>query len=242
MKSSSNSRRNQAIDYSEYLPQYYGIAIPSLLKKYLDKTFFTSLFDCGCGDGALLFALKKNGYFTGKKIYAIDISKRSIDLVKKIDSKIQAYVDSAETLKKIKSGSIDFLISTHVVEHVDDKKMLKAIESVLKKGSIVYLGTVFKKWYGWYYYRRDGKWVMDLTHLREYTKDEQLTDLIDKKKFTMVISQKTLIWFPIIDFILRRLVIKNRRLFTDNPIFAQLRKIKVPIPGYYNWEIILRKK
>lgn len=229
-------------DYSEYLPQYYGTSIPRMLKKYLDKVAFKSFLDLGCGDGALLYALKNDGYFKNRKIYAVDLSPKSINLVHKIDKKINAYVDTAEKINKIKNNSIDFLVSTHVIEHVDDTKMLKAVDRILKKNGIAYIGTVFKKWYGWYYYRRNGKWVMDLTHLREYNKDAQLTKLIDKKKFKIIESRKTLLWFPVIDFLLRRLFIKNRKLFVDQPIFSMLRKLKVPILGYYNWEIILRRK
>lgn len=228
-------------DYSEYLPQYYGTSVPKLLEKYLNFVTFKSFLDLGCGDGALLHALKNAGYFRNRKIYAIDLSPTSIDLVHKIDKKINAYVDNAERIDNIKSNSIDFLVSTHVVEHVDDKKMLRAVDRVTKKNSTVYIGTVFKKWYGWYYYRRNGKWVMDMTHLREYDKDAQLTELIDKKKFKIIESRKTLLWFPAIDFLLRRLFIKNRKLFVDQPIFSMIRKLKVPIPGYYNWEIVLKK-
>lgn len=232
-------------EYANILPQYYGLTIPETLKKYLDKTSFKSLLDCGCGDGAMLFTLKKNNYFNNKEIYAIDLSKNRINLVKKIDPKINAFVDSAEKLEKIKDNSIDFFISTHVIEHVDDKKMLKAIDRVMKKNSTIYIGTIFKKWYGWYYYRKDGKWVMDLTHLREYMKNGELLNLIDRKKFKIIEEKKTQLYFPVIDFFIRRLsiinVLKNRDIFANNSFFNILRAIKVPIIGYYNWEIILNK-
>lgn len=229
-------------DYADYLPQYYGISVPDLLRKYLDSVKHRTLLDCGCGDGALLYTLKQQGYFGGKQIFGIDISPKSIELVKKIDNKIQAYVDSAETLKKIKPNSIDFFISTHVIEHVDDRKMLKTVGSVVKKGGIVYLGTVFKKWYGWYYNRRNGKWVMDMTHLREYTLDAELMDLIDRKVFSILETKKSLIFFPAVDFVARRLFIRNRKLFSENRMLKFLRKLKVPVPGYYNWEIVLQKR
>lgn len=228
-------------EYANNLPLYYGVTIPKLLKKYLDKTSFNSLLDCGCGDGSLLFTLKYNNYFKNRKISAIDLSKNRIELVKKINPQINAFVDNAETLSKIKEKSIDFFISTHVIEHVDDKEMINAIDRVVKKNGIIYLATVFKKWYGWYYYRKNGKWVMDLTHLREYTKDEELLDLIDKRKYEILEQQKTRLYFPIIDFFIRRLFIKNRELFVNNKFLNFLRNIKIPVIGYYNWEIILKK-
>lgn len=232
-------------EYSRLLPQYYGIVIPKTLKKYLDTASFTSLLDCGCGDGALLHALKQNNYFKNRRVSAIDLSQNRINLVKKIDPKIHAYVDSAETLNSIKSNSIDFFMTTHVIEHVDDKKMLKAIDRVVKKGGTIYIATIFKKWWGWYYYRKDGKWVMDITHLREYMEDKELIGLIDKKRFEIREIQKTQLSFPIIDFVIRRLfiknLIKNREFFAKNRPLNLMRKVRLPVPGYYNWEIILRK-
>jgi len=233
-------------EYARVLPQYYSTAIPKTLKKYLGAGSFTSLLDCGCGDGALLYALKQNNYLYGKKVIAIDLSKNRVNLVRKIDPKIKALVDSAETLEKIKSDSIDFIISKHVIEHVDDRKMLNAVARVMKKDGLVYIATIFKKWYGWYYYRKNGKWTMDLTHLREYMHDEELFDLIDTKKFHILETKKTLLRFPIIDFFIRRLymggLIKNRELFTNNSLFTLLQKITIPVPGYYNWEIVLEKR
>ncbi|MBI2641089.1 methyltransferase domain-containing protein [Candidatus Roizmanbacteria bacterium] len=186
--------------------------------------------------------MKNNGYFTGKRIFAIDTSPKSIALVQKIDPKIYARVDDAENLRTIKKDSIDFIISTMVIEHVDDKKMLKTVDGTLKRGGHAYITTVFKKPYGWYYQRRNGKWVMDKTHLREYTKDDELLRLIDKNRYKIVESQKTLLWFPVVDFIARRVMVRNRRLFAENIVFNLIRKIKIPIIGYYEWEIIVEKK
>lgn len=233
-------------EYSYFLPQYYGTDIPETLKRYLSKKTYTTLLDCGCGDGALLFALKQHNYFGIKKITAIDLSKNRIGLVKKIDPKIRAFVDSAETLEKIKSNSIDFLMSKHVIEHVDDKKMLDAVERTMKKDGITYIATVFKKWWGWYYYRKDGKWTMDVTHLREYMEDKELLDLINKQTFKIIEIKKTQLSFPIIDFVVRRLfmhnLITNREFFAKNKLFNLLKKITLPVPGYYNWEIVLQKR
>lgn len=234
-------REKKIIDYSDYLFQYYATTIPDLLKKYLKKTIYKSLLDLGCGDGSMLYALRENGYFRGKNIYGVDLSPKSIELVKKIDPKIHAFVDNVENLKNIKNTSIDFIISTMVIEHVDDKKLLKTIDKVLKNKGVAYITTVFKKPYGWYYNRRNGKWVMDVTHLREYGKDEELINLINTKKYSILESKKSLLWFPVADFITRRILIKNRKFFTENLFFNMIRKIQIPIIGYYAWEIVLEK-
>lgn len=226
-------------EYAKVAPQYYTDEIPPTLVSLLKDNKFQKLLDCGCGDGSLLYALKKRKLIKGIGVTGIDLSSNRISLVKRIDPRFVAKVDSAETLKTITNDSIDLLITTQVIEHVDDKKMVSSINRVVKKGGIIYLSTVFKKWYGWYFYRRNGRWLLDPTHLREYTSDTQLLKLF-KKNFYLVINKKTLQWFPIADFILKRIgpLVRTR----DSVIWKALRSIRIPIPGYYLWEIVLVKK
>ncbi len=243
MKSKQTVRTSLDIEeYARFLPQYYSDSIPETLRKYLETRSFVSLLDAGCGDGSLLFALKRHGYFQNRTIYAVDLSQNRIRLVRKIDPHIRAYVDDAVCLNTISNNTIDFYISTYVIEHVDDKKMIETVSRVTKRGSTIYISTIFKKWYGWYYYRKDGKWVMDITHLREYSRDEELLQYVDKNEFRIMENRKNQLYFPVIDFIVRRLFLKNRRIFIQHPIFSLLRNIKVPIPGYYEWEIVLERK
>lgn len=226
--------------YSKVAPQYYQEDIPRLLDIYLKSENFSSILDCGCGDGSLLYALTRRNDLRAKKIFAIDLSQKRIELVRKIDADIIATVDSAEKMDTIVDQSIDFFISTQVIEHVDDKKMITKIAEKVKNGGTVYVSTVFKKWYGWYFYRNHGTWVLDPTHLREYTSEEQLLDLFDKEKFVLLENSKQLQWFPVSDFFIKRLGLRDRKLY-ENRLMQVMRKVKIPIPGYYNWEIILRR-
>jgi 2-polyprenyl-3-methyl-5-hydroxy-6-metoxy-1,4-benzoquinol methylase len=227
-------------EYSKIAPQYYSDRIPPLLKKYLKTEHYVSILDCGCGDGSLLYALNKAGYLSAKSVLAVDLSLNRIELVKTISENIIGIVDNAEELKSVQDNSIDFFISTQVIEHADDKKIIEKIKQKVKSGGVVYLSTVFKRWYGWYFYRNQGRWVLDPTHLREYTEEKQLLDLFDPKVFTLLEHRKNLQFFPIIDFFTKRLKFKNRKLY-DNKLMKLVRKIKVPIPGYYEWEIVFKK-
>jgi len=110
----------------------------------------------------------------------------------------------------------------------------------MRNHGIVYISTVFKKWYAWYFYRNKGKWVIDPTHKREYVRDEELLELFDKEKFKLLENKKSLLFFPVLDFFVKRLNISNRN-FYNKLLFKILRKIRVPILGYYNWEIVLKK-
>lgn len=227
-------------EYASIAPQYYGPQIPPLLEKLLIDEKDQTLLECGCGDGNLLYSLNKKGCLKHMNVTAVDLSQNRIKLVKEINERFSARVDNVEDLATVENDSISILLSTQVIEHVDDKKMLDSIYRVLNKSGKVYLTTVFKKWYGWYFYRNGGRWVIDPTHLREYKNDEELFQWIDPDRFEILSSEKSLLWFPLIDFFVKRLKISNRRIF-ENPYFSKLRKLKVPIVGYYNWEIVLQK-
>lgn len=228
-------------EYAKKAPQYYDVKIPKLLRKYLCSNSFNTILDCGCGDGALLYALYNEGFLKNKVVYAIDMSKRRISLVKKIDKNLRAFVDNAESLRTIQSNSIDFFISTQVIEHVNDKKMVASIDKVTRKNSVIYISTVFKKKWGWYFYRNKGKWVLDPTHIKEYKRDSDLLDLFKERSFRLLENKKSQLFFSLGGFVLPRIGIKSRNI-KKNKFFVILRKIKAPILGYYNWEIVLRKE
>ena len=174
------------------------------------------------------------------KISAIDLSESRIRRIKLIDPNIHAMVDNVEVLLTVPDQSVDLLVSTQVIEHVDDKKTFQAISRVLKKDGRIYLSTVFKKWYGWYFYRNNGRWVLDPTHLREYYEENQLMGLIFSNGFQVLENRKSLFWFPVADFFIKWAGVANRN-FYEKKIVSLLRRIQVPILGYYNWELVLKK-
>lgn len=227
--------------YSNLAIQYYQSEIPTLLLDYLPPKF-TTVLDCGCGDGSLINSLLKNKRFSKKIIYAIDLSKNRINLLKhNFGNKIIPYVDNAETITKIKSNSIDVFITEQVIEHVDDQKMIKSLTRVTKKGSTIYLSTVVKAKYAWYFYVNSaGKHVLDPTHLREYPNDQSIIKLFDPTRFKVVRFQKHLFRFPMTDLFFKLIKVKNRQIYSQR-LFGSLRHLSIPIPGYYKFEIVLSR-
>jgi len=229
-------------EYSRNFPHYYDVEVPKLLNKYLLKKSGGVFCDLGCGDGALLSKLTKSGIFGSLwKVFGTDLSDERLEAAKSVNTGVIFYKEDACCIKNLKEGSVDFLTSTQVIEHVDsDESMLFEIKRLLKAGGTAYISTVFKKKFGWYFYRNQGRWVLDPTHVREYTEDHQLLLKIERAGLTLVESNKTLFYFPLLDFFLKRL--GSGRDIYSNRILRSLRNIKVPIPGYYLWEIVVNKK
>jgi len=231
--------------YSRIFIHYYSQQAPILLVDFIRKNKDLKVIaDLGCGDGSILYSLAKNKILDNfDKIYAVDLSRERIRRVKLINNKINAFIADVCNLSQISDSEIDIIISNQVIEHVSNEdEMIKEMKRILNKDGFVYLSTVFKKWYGWYFYKnRFNKWTIDPTHEREYTKDEQLLDRLKKFNFEIIENRKILHWFPLTDFFLKRVGF-GQDIYEKNFILNNFRKIKVPIIGYYNWEIICRKK
>lgn len=231
--------------YSRKFIHYYSDEPPRLLKDVIENNKGAKVIaDLGCGDGSILYALNKKGLLESfDKVYAVDLSEERINKVKQIDGKIDAFVSDVCDLNKFQSGQIDIIISNQIIEHVTDPELLiKEMGRILNGSGVIYLTTVFKKWYGWYFYKdKRNKWVIDPTHEREYTDNSQLIDCLKKYGLEIVANKKSLHWFALTDFILKRIGF-TRDIYEKNVFFRFIRIIKVPIFGYYNWEIVCRKR
>lgn len=231
----------QIDEYSKKYIHYYLDNLPKLVEDTFKQCRIKRFADLGSGDGSILFALFKKGFLDNvKDVIAVDISKERINNVKNISDRISCIVADVGNLEMLTNESLDFAVSNQVIEHIPEgERLIKEVFRILSKNGIFYLSTVFKKWYGWYFYRCNGKWVLDPTHLKEYTDEAQLLDIIKKYNFKLLVNKKAMYWFPISDFIFKRIGIKHNAY--DNKILRLFRGIKIPIIGYYNWEIMLRK-
>ena len=230
--------------YSNQYVHYYTGEVPKMVESVFKSMSVNNFADLGSGDGSLLYSLFRYGYLKQvSNVIAVDISPERINNVSKIDGRIKCFVGDVSRLTMIKDGSLDFAVSNQVIEHisVQDKVMSEAYR-ILRPSGMFYLSTVFKKWYAWYFYRAHGKWVLDPTHVLEYDKPEELLGIIRNHGFEVLQEKKSLQWFPLTDFFLKRICTgKYARLAYNNRHLRLLRKVKVPIPGYYNWEIVLKK-
>ncbi len=232
------------MDIEEYAEKHrhfwHSAQVPAELKFILDNNSFKALIDIGCGDGTLLYRLKSLGYLERMDVWAVDSSENRLDSVRKISNGIVAVQDDAQMLEKVPDSSFDLIVSTQVIEHVNsDEDMMRSISRISIKGAIVYLDTIFKKPYGVYFYKNKyNKRVLDPTHEREYSSEAYLYDVIRKNGFSIIHSGKDRIRLSILNFFLRKFGISSD---IDSKVFSLLTRLKVPIPGYFCWKILMVK-
>ncbi len=222
---------------------HYRLAeAPEMLLETLRGGPWRTLLDVGCGDGALLRALKGGGDLDGKAAGGVDLSRRRVARAREIDPDLHCRVDSAETLETVPDASVDRYVSTQVIEHVpDEEAMIRSMRRVLRPGGVAYVSTVFKRPWAWYFYRCNGRWTLDPTHLREYTRDGQLLDRLRASGLETVEQRKTPIRYPLLDFVLRAAGVRRSDIAAV-PLVDLLRQIELPVPGYFIWEILCRRR
>lgn len=171
--------------YSEEHIQRVDVNAPinPFIEEILFKDKVRVVADFGCGEGVTVIPIDKK--FPDKKIIGLDISPRRIDGVKKVLPKHKFFVSDVSKTN-LKSKSVDFIISTQVIEHVpDDKIMASEMGRVLRNKGYLFVSSVIKKPFALYKYRNNGCFVLDPTHEREYLNKEQFFDIF-KKDFKLI--------------------------------------------------------
>lgn len=220
-----------------YFNQDIDISIKSLIEELLKKRKKFNMLDIGGGDGCLVYNIKDK--YPTVLINVSDISKSRIRRIKeKLGKSIDRYYSDDICNSKIPSSSFDFVNSDQVIEHVpSDEKMVKEIKRILKKRGYFRVSSVYKKKWAWYFYRCNGKWVIDPTHLREYTSVDSFKKLFANERLIIRSLKINPTYFPIADFFLRMFQINDQ-----TKLINKIRKIKIRIFGYYHIEIIGVKK
>ena len=179
-------KRNK--EYSDRHIQNIGSwEIPSMVRHLVFSS--KNILDLGCGDGGTVSGIIRK--YPSKKVTGVDISPRRIDSLKERFPK-KRFICGDVCSTKLKDNSFDLIISTQVIEHVeDDKKMVREMHRLLKKGGFLYISSVIKKPWAIYKYRNKGKFVLDPTHEREYSSKEEFLNLFLKKfrLLKVIISQ-----------------------------------------------------
>ncbi|OGH08933.1 MAG: hypothetical protein A2152_03500 [Candidatus Levybacteria bacterium RBG_16_35_6] len=144
------------------------------LKKYFINNFFNTIFnklggleissvlDVGCGEGFTLKKLKEKGI--GKEFTGIDSSKEAIALGKNENPDLDLQTGDIYNLK-FRDKSFDLVISTEVLEHLEDpKKALEELRRVSKKYLLLSVPNE-----PWFYLFNYTQWGKDIGHINKWS-------------------------------------------------------------------------
>ncbi len=229
-------------EYAKKHKHLIGVEIPKTLITLLKTKEFRSYADLGCGGGAFLYSINKLNIFKDRdiEVFAVDLSEIRLKNIKDININFTPIKADVTNIPQFSDSSIDFITTTQVIEHVDDEMMLKEIYRILSRNGTVYLTTVFKKSPSWYFYKNDkGESVLDPTHIREYTEESQLFDIAEKLGFRIELNRKERLSYSLLNFLIKKLRLPEKLKVKLSSVDKYL---KIPIPRYFIWEIVLVKK
>lgn len=198
-----SEKTNQNIKNPEIPPMLKGIATSS-----------KNILDLGCGEGEIIRAILTK--FPKKEIIGVDISPRRISLLKRMFPN-KKFICEDVVNTSLKDNLFDLIICTQVIEHVEnEKKLIEEIYRLLKPDGKAYIASVIKKPWAIYKYRNNGKFVLDPTHEREYSSEEEFIKILEDT-FQLIKIKK----YPV------------KRKFLSR---------EITIPGYYTFDSLWKTK
>jgi ubiquinone/menaquinone biosynthesis C-methylase UbiE len=205
--------------------------------------------ELGAGYGARLRTLLDSGAMKGfSRIIVTDLSAERMQFARSLLPEAEVIVCDAQSLP-FESGSVDFVFSDQVIEHVEsDAAMAREIYRVLRADGQAYVGSVLRRPWGWYFYRNNGRWRLDPTHVREYESLAQYASVFEGAGFTTAAISNAQTSFPVGESMLRPLVRigalsggSTYDVHGRSRLLRMLSKIRIPIPGYHGCWVRLRK-
>src|SRR5205814_775579 len=140
----------QADKYNDDAIHFSMTRFPRLLQAHLTGGPL-AFADLGCGDGPWFKLLESKGHISpAQPVYAVDLEAARLRRVAHRFPYAKTVLAPGDDVPQIASGTLDFIISTMVLEHVPDElKFLAEIRRMLKPGGKAYVTTVFKKRWAW---------------------------------------------------------------------------------------------
>lgn len=238
--------------YSAFHLHFYDYEVPRLLEWVLlekSRKDHFNVLDLGCGDGRLLFSLQSQGLLKNvDRVVGVDLSEMRVGrLVENIGSVI-GLVSDACRVDELDAGSFDVIICSQLIEHVpNDHALLEEIRRLLKEDGWAYITSVIRKPYGFWLYRRDGRFRLDPTHVREYPSKEAFILLLEKEGFTPRKVSHGKVKYSVSDLMVRALIKIGlyeaeglSTIFLRSRLLARFRRLsKLPVLGYERIEVLV---
>jgi SAM-dependent methyltransferase len=229
-------------DYSR--TQIHFLTLPPEWLAYVETLGCPRLIlDLGSGGGRNSVYLRT--LFREAHVVAIDLSFiRSVSFRQTIGADV---VCGDAMRLPFPDEAFDMVLSTQVIEHVpDDRAFVKEAGRILKKEGRMLISSVLRLPHGWYFYRHEGQWVLDPTHVREYRSCEQFLDLFSGG-FRLLHSAVDPVRFSPAHLVYRLLartgLIKNPdpAFFSKTALAGSLERWGLPVPGYRTITAVVQK-
>jgi 2-polyprenyl-3-methyl-5-hydroxy-6-metoxy-1,4-benzoquinol methylase len=233
----------------EHSRYFVTAEMPRLLRERAQAEPPRVLADLGAGEGAILYALERAG-LVGEKIYAVDLSRSSLDLAQRLSRKVVPIHSDVAYVDEIPSGSVDAVTSSQVIEHLpDDRALAHEIARLLRPGGWFYVSTLLRGPRAWWFRRGALGWQIDPTHLREYPTEEAFAEALSHPELELDAIESRPLRFPVADPALRlaasaRLVAPEKlpTIYERSRTAARLRAtLQVRVPGYSWVDAVGRK-
>lgn len=220
-----NLRKLNAFVLARYLKQI------QLIEEYISKLGFSSetslnILDVGCGDGVLLYLLKKQIKNINFNMFGIDLSEEAIKTAKHKIPEAQFSVSEVYHIN-FQENTFDLIISSDVIEHVQyPEKMTAEIKRISKKDALIIIGTPV----------RISEKPFDTMHVKEFFQHEfielfstyfRFIELRESHKMFSYLKYKKQIKYPAVN--LNRYLFNVLTILNLNPFMKFVSSKDLPV-------------
>src|SRR5436309_14144549 len=177
--SSAARPSTEDLEHSRYFLSEW---MPPLLREVAERNPPRVLADFGAGDGGTLWPLDRAG-LVGETVYAVDISAEHVALCERLSPKVHGIVSDVAHVDELADASVDAVISSQVIEHLpDDRVLAPEIARLLKHCGWFYVSSVIRGPHAFWLYKgkppAPERWQLDPTHMREYESEHHFRDAL----------------------------------------------------------------
>src|SRR3954454_6237268 len=138
---SSSGPSVEDLEHSRYFLTEW---MPPLLRQTAERSPPRVVADLGAGDGGTLWPLDHAG-LVGETIYAVDISAEHVALCERLSPKVKGILSDVAHVEELPAASVDAVISSQVIEHLpDDRVLAPEIARLLRPGGWFYGASVIR--------------------------------------------------------------------------------------------------
>lgn len=160
-------------------------SLRSLIRKHLPADRTASIFDLGCGHGALVYFLRQAGY---RNVIGVDVSPEQVAEASRLGIEGTREGDLLDTLRNLPDHAQDVVIAFDVIEHFTKDELLPFVDEALR---------VLKSGGRWLIHAPNGESPFvgaicygDMTHEQAFTR-ASLAQLLLSSGFSRVVCHES---------------------------------------------------